>query len=90
MTKEEFYERYLKGDYEIFNAWEDGLTGQCDMVVKDDDGTPWMLQVGWYGYMQRPQMGGFFDWAEDPVKAKPVIGVVEYVPVDEEEDECRS
>lgn len=41
MTKEEFYERYLKGDYEIFNAWEDGLTGQCDMVVKDDDGTPW-------------------------------------------------
>lgn len=40
--------------------------------------------------MQRPQMGGFFDWAEDPVKAKPVIGVVEYVPVDEEEDECKS
>ena len=90
MTKEEFFERFRAGKFEIFNEWDDGLQGQCDMVVKDDDGTPWMLQVGWDGYRHRPLMGCFFDWAGQPVKAKPVIGVVEYVPVDEEEDECKS
>lgn len=89
MTKEEFLEKCRNGEYELFNAWDNGDLGggQCDIVVKDADGTPWMCEgVGFYGYMNRPLLGGFLQSDHVPVKAKPVIGIVEYVPVNEEEE----